>query len=125
MTSLATPSRSRLGPALDPPRESGRRALDADLIRRSLAGDAGASRELHRHYYPIVSSFLRKLGTQPHELEDACQEVFTLFFRHVFSSASPRNEPTWRKKSVNTSWQASSSSCGCVPSLRRNDDTIG
>lgn len=95
MTSLATPSRSRLGPALDPPRETGRRALDADLIRRSLAGDAGASRELHRHYYPIVSSFLRKLGTQPYELEDACQEVFTLFFRHVGSFRGDAELKTW------------------------------
>ena len=85
MASLAVPSSSRIGPAIPPPSNSGRRALDAELIRRTLSGDDAAARELHRHYRPIVASFLRKLGTQPHELEDTCQDVFTLFFRYLAS----------------------------------------
>jgi len=95
MASLAAPASARITPALPPPRDGGRRTLDAELIRRSVAGDDAAARELHRHYQPIVSSFLRKLGTQPHELEDACQDVFTLFFRHVASFRGEAELKTW------------------------------
>jgi RNA polymerase sigma-70 factor (ECF subfamily) len=92
MASLATPSRIA---ALGPPKESGRRALDTDLIHRCLAGDDAASRDLHRHYYPIVSSFLRKLGTRPHEIEDAAQDVFAAFFRHIASFRGDAELKTW------------------------------
>lgn len=95
MASLAIPSSSRISPALPPPNDGRRRALDAELIRRTLAGDDTAARELHRHYHPIVSSFLRKLGTKPHELEDACQDVFTLFFRHVAAFRGEAELKTW------------------------------
>ena len=95
MASLAVPASARISPALPPPSDGGRRALDAELIRRTVAGDDAAARELHRHYQPIVSSFLRKLGTQPHELEDACQDVFTLFFRHVASFRGEAELKTW------------------------------
>ena len=95
MASLAAPASARISPALPPPSDGGRRALDAELIRRTVAGDDAAARDLHRHYQPIVSSFLRKLGTQPHELEDACQDVFTLFFRHVASFRGEAELKTW------------------------------
>jgi RNA polymerase sigma-70 factor, ECF subfamily len=95
MASLAAPSSSRISPAVPPPTETGRRALDAELIRRTLSGDDTAARELHRHYRPIVASFLRKLGTQPHELEDTCQDVFTLFFRHLASFRGEAELKTW------------------------------
>ena len=96
MASLAAPSSSRHQPGASlPPSDGGRRALDAELIRRTLAGDDAAARELHRHYRPIVASFLRKLGTQPHELEDTCQDVFTLFFRHVASFRGEAELKTW------------------------------
>jgi RNA polymerase sigma-70 factor (ECF subfamily) len=95
MASLAVPVSARLSPAPPPPNDGGRRALDAELIRKAVAGDDAAARELHRHYQPIVSSFLRKLGTQPHEIEDACQDVFTLFFRHVASFRGEAELKTW------------------------------
>jgi RNA polymerase sigma-70 factor (ECF subfamily) len=96
VAALATPSRLQVGTAASKPAGAGgRRELDADLIRRSLAGDGTAARELHRHYYPIVASFLGKLGTKPPELEDACQEVFTLFFRHVGTFRGEAELTTW------------------------------
>jgi len=95
MASLAIPSSSRISAAPPAPSDGGRRALDAELIRRTLAGDDTAARELHHHYQPIVSSFLRKLGTKPHELEDACQDVFTLFFRHVAAFRGEAELKTW------------------------------
>jgi RNA polymerase sigma-70 factor (ECF subfamily) len=69
--------------------------VDTALIRGTLAGDRAAARELHRHYYPIVSSFLRKLGVLPHDLEDACQEVFTQFFRYVGGFRGEAELKTW------------------------------
>jgi RNA polymerase sigma-70 factor, ECF subfamily len=80
------------------PRPSGppeRRIVDAQLIRAALAGDDGASRELHRHYFPIVSSFLRKLGVLSPDLEDAAQEVFTQFFRYLGSFRGESELKTW------------------------------
>jgi RNA polymerase sigma-70 factor, ECF subfamily len=72
-----------------------RRTADAGLIQRSLAGDRDAARELHRHYLPIASSFLRKLGTRPDELEDAGQEVFLQFFRYLASFRGEAELKTW------------------------------
>jgi RNA polymerase sigma-70 factor (ECF subfamily) len=72
-----------------------RRAQDAGLIQRSLGGDHAAARDLHRHYYPVVTSFLRKLGTRPGEIEDATQEVFIRFFRYLGSFRGEAELKTW------------------------------
>jgi RNA polymerase sigma-70 factor (ECF subfamily) len=72
-----------------------RRDIDARLIQRSLTGDRQAARDLHRHYLPIASSFLRKLGTRAEELEDAGQEVFLQFFRHLASFRGEAELKTW------------------------------
>jgi RNA polymerase sigma-70 factor (ECF subfamily) len=69
--------------------------VDADLVRRSLDGDPEAARALHRHYYPVASSFLRKLGARPDEIEDACQDVFLRFFRHLGSFRGEAELKTW------------------------------
>ena len=76
-------------------RWASRRAMDGELIRRTLAGEAGAARALHRHYYPIASSFLRKLGARPSEIEDTCQEVFMQFFRCLRSFRGQAELKTW------------------------------
>ena len=72
-----------------------RRAIDAALIPRSIAGDEAASRALHAHYYPIASAFLRKLGTHRSDVEDVCQDVFVQFFRWL---------PTFRGESQLQTW---------------------
>jgi len=72
-----------------------RRDLDASLIRGSLAGDRAAARELHDHYLPIATAFLRKLGTRPDEMEDAAQEVFLQFFRHLAGFRGEAELKTW------------------------------
>jgi RNA polymerase sigma-70 factor (ECF subfamily) len=95
MASLATPSRPILAAMPPAPARSDRRGVDQELIRGTLAGDRAAARELHRHYYPIVSSFLRKLGVLPHDLEDAAQDVFTQFFRYVGSFRGEAQLKTW------------------------------
>jgi RNA polymerase sigma-70 factor (ECF subfamily) len=96
MASLATTSSSNLA-AIGGETSAGaeRRGPHAELIRATVAGDRAAARELHRHYYPVVSSFLRKLGVLPHDLEDATQEVFTQFFRYVGSFRGDAELKTW------------------------------
>lgn len=72
-----------------------RRATDERLIRSSVAGDRVATRELHRRYLPVATAFLRKLGTRPDESEDACQEVFLQFFRHLAAFRGEAELKTW------------------------------
>jgi RNA polymerase sigma-70 factor (ECF subfamily) len=74
---------------------SGRHAIDAELIQRSLAGDAAATRDLHGEYAPIAIAFLRRLGTRPEEIDDACQEVFLRFFRHLGAFRGEAELKTW------------------------------
>jgi RNA polymerase sigma-70 factor (ECF subfamily) len=76
-------------------RDGGRHDLDTDLIHRSLAGDDAAARELHSEYAPVAIAYLRRLGTQPGEIEDACQEVFLSFFRHLASFRGEAELKTW------------------------------
>ena len=95
MAPLATSSQSNLAAVAHPAGGSDRRGVDSALIRGTLAGDRAAARELHRYYYPIVASFLRKLGVLPHDLEDAAQEVFTQFFRYVASFRGEAELKTW------------------------------
>jgi RNA polymerase sigma-70 factor (ECF subfamily) len=71
------------------------RRAEGELIRAAVAGDHAAARELHRQYHPVVSSFLRKLGVRPHDLEDASQEVFTQFFRYIGSFRGDALLKTW------------------------------
>jgi RNA polymerase sigma-70 factor (ECF subfamily) len=95
MASLATTSSSNLAAIGGTSGGSSRFSAEAKLIRATVAGDRAAARELHKHYYPIVSSFLRKLGVLPHDLEDAIQEVFTQFFRYVGSFRGDAELKTW------------------------------
>jgi RNA polymerase sigma-70 factor, ECF subfamily len=76
-------------------RTPSRRDTDARLIRRSLAGDRGAARELYRLYTPVAAAFLRKLGTRPDEIEDTCQDVFLQFFRHLPGFRGEAELKTW------------------------------
>jgi RNA polymerase sigma-70 factor (ECF subfamily) len=75
--------------------ESDPRRAERELIRAAVAGDHAAARELHRQCYPVVSSFLRKLGVRPHDLEDATQEVFTQFFRYMATFRGDAQLKTW------------------------------
>jgi RNA polymerase sigma-70 factor (ECF subfamily) len=71
------------------------RATDGDLIAACVGGDGEAARELHVRYHAVASAFLRKLGTGPGELEDACQEVFLRFFRYLPSFRGDAELKTW------------------------------
>jgi RNA polymerase sigma-70 factor (ECF subfamily) len=71
------------------------RHSDAELIQRALEGDGRAARELHRRYAPIATAFLRKLGVQRDEIDDARQEVFLQFFRYLAGFRAEAELKTW------------------------------
>jgi len=72
-----------------------RSRVDATLLDACLAGDAGAWRELHRACYPRAAAFLRKLGVEDLELDDAVQEVFVQLFRYL---------PRFRREAELSTW---------------------
>jgi len=60
-----------------------------------VQGDAGAWRALHREYHPVASAFLRKLGVDPREVDDACQDVFLQLFRYLPRFRGDAEFKTW------------------------------
>jgi RNA polymerase sigma-70 factor, ECF subfamily len=67
----------------------------AQPLLRCVEGDRSAWRQLHRHYYPVAAAFLRKLGVQERDLDDACQEVFLQMFRYLDRFRGEADPKTW------------------------------
>ena len=67
----------------------------ATLVHRCVSGEPDAWRALHTHYRPIAGAFLRKLGVEGEELEDACQEVFLQMFRYLPRFRGEAQIKTW------------------------------
>lgn len=70
-------------------------ALPAPHVLRCVEGDLGAWRQLHRQYFPIAAAFLRKLGVEERDREDACQEVFLQMFRYLARFRGEADPKTW------------------------------
>ena len=75
--------------------ELAQRAFEIELVQRCVTGEQAAAHALHEKYYPVAAAFLRKLGTRPDELEDACQDVFLQFFRYLPSFRGEAQLKTW------------------------------
>jgi RNA polymerase sigma-70 factor (ECF subfamily) len=75
--------------------ELAQHAFDIELVQRCVTGEQAAAHALHEKYYPVASAFLRKLGTRPEEMEDACQDVFLQFFRYLPSFRGEAQLKTW------------------------------
>jgi RNA polymerase sigma-70 factor (ECF subfamily) len=71
------------------------RVTDDPLVERCAAGDLLAWQELHRQYYSVVRAFLRRLGVQERDVEDACQEVFVRLHRSLGSFRGESELKTW------------------------------
>ena len=65
------------------------------LVARCIAGERQAWRELHKRYYATAYSFLRRLGVQAPDTEDACQEVFVQVFRYLATFQHRADLRTW------------------------------
>jgi RNA polymerase sigma-70 factor (ECF subfamily) len=71
---------------------------DDSLIRRCVAGEDAAWRDLHRTLYPMAFSFLRKMGVAEAEVDDVCQEVFVQVFRYLGRFQHRAQLTTWLYK---------------------------
>jgi len=69
--------------------------IDARLLDECIEGDEAAWRHLHRLCYPRAAAFLRKLGVNELDLEDAAQEVFVQLFRYLPSFRREAELSTW------------------------------
>jgi RNA polymerase sigma-70 factor (ECF subfamily) len=78
----------------------GATALQSDdsIIRRCVAGENAAWRDLHRTLYPMAFSFLRKMGVHETEVDDVCQEVFVQVFRYLGRFQHRSQLTTWLYK---------------------------
>ncbi len=65
-----------------------------ELVARCRAGDAPAWKALHDAHFEFVYRVVRRLGTPPEELDDACQDVFIVAFRRISSFRDGRIS-TW------------------------------
>jgi RNA polymerase sigma-70 factor (ECF subfamily) len=71
---------------------------DESVIRRCVAGEDAAWRDLHRALYPAAVSFLRQMGVHPTELDDICQDVFVQVFRYLGRFQHRSQLTTWLYK---------------------------
>jgi RNA polymerase sigma factor (sigma-70 family) len=65
------------------------------LLLQCIEGDRAAWRRLHHQYYPVAAAFLRKLGLEERDLDDACQEVFIQMFRYLARFRGEADPKTW------------------------------
>lgn len=68
---------------------------DSMLVERCVAGESVAWRTLYFRYFPIVQTFLRRLGATPSDLDDLTQEVFLGTFRALKSFRGEAELQTW------------------------------
>src|SRR5215471_4549912 len=68
------------------------------LVTRCVADERQAWRDLHQQHYGTVFNFLRRLGVQPPDTEDACQEVFIQVFRYLARFQHRADLRTWLYK---------------------------
>jgi RNA polymerase sigma factor (sigma-70 family) len=70
-------------------------SFDARLLDGCSEGDAEAWRKLHQRYYPVAAAFLRKLGVDDRDLDDAAQEVFLQVYKYL---------PRFRRQAELSTW---------------------
>lgn len=70
-------------------------ALVPSLVDRCVGGEAEAWRQLHRELFPVVASFLRRMGIPRGESDDVCQEVFVQMFRALKTFEGRADIKTW------------------------------
>src|SRR5262249_11054176 len=71
---------------------------DESVIRRCVAGEDAAWRDLHRALHPTAVSFLRQMGVHPAEVDDLTQDVFIQVFRYLGRFQRRSQLTTWLYK---------------------------
>jgi RNA polymerase sigma-70 factor (ECF subfamily) len=57
--------------------------VDAELVRRALAGERDAFEEIYRRYHAVVYRFARMMSGSPAVADDVTQEVFVALMRDL------------------------------------------
>lgn len=68
---------------------------DADLVARSLAGDASAYATLMRRYFAAAFAVARRLTTVAEDAEDACAEAFARAYFRLAECGRPDRFRGW------------------------------
>ena len=72
--------------------------MEAELHKRSVAGDAGAWRELIRRHSPAIYRLALRMLRSPVEAEDASQDVFARMYGSFGSYDPARPMGPWVSK---------------------------
>lgn len=70
-------------------------ADDLEIVRRCLAGDSAAQRELVERYTSLVWSLCLRAGLQEAEADDVCQEIFSKCFEALPRYRGESRLSTW------------------------------
>jgi RNA polymerase sigma-70 factor, ECF subfamily len=70
-------------------------AAEQELVRRCLASDAPAWRELYDRHFGKVARLVRALGIVDGEADDLSQEIFLIVYRHLGSFRGEARLSTW------------------------------
>lgn len=65
------------------------------LVRRCVEGESVAWKVLYHRYFPVVQTFLRRLGVSREDLDDVTQEVFLGTFRSLKTFRGDAEFQTW------------------------------
>lgn len=68
---------------------------DAGLVNRVLAGDQRAAKELFRRFQGRIAQWAFRILRNPHEVEDAVQEIFECLFRDLDKFRGDSLFSTW------------------------------
>jgi RNA polymerase sigma-70 factor (ECF subfamily) len=71
------------------------RREEPSLVERCVAGESVAWKLLYYDYFPIVQTFLRRLGTPQNDMDDLIQEVFLGTFKSIKSFRGDADFKTW------------------------------
>lgn len=82
------PSSSTSDPAAD-------RASEQALVGRCVSGDAQAWRSLYDEHFPMVERLVRSVGVTDGDLDDLCQEIFLIVYRHLGRFRGDARLGTW------------------------------
>jgi RNA polymerase sigma-70 factor, ECF subfamily len=70
-------------------------AAEQELVRRCLASDALAWRQLYDRHFGKVARLVRALGIVDGEADDLSQEIFLIVYRHLGSFRGEARLSTW------------------------------
>ena len=69
--------------------------VDEELVLRCQAGDGAAWRSLYDRHFPAIERLVLAVGVRDAEVDDLCQEIFLIIYRHLRSFRGQARLSTW------------------------------